>query len=308
MTTFQCIFGPCSDWTEIDGNETRDVTVAEYLEKIVYYKDGEPDHTRHSLWFMIGGGLLQCPPDSDGLASGDDCVYLYPDLNTALTGRWRSGRMMEAVEASLTSVIINDHQLELNVVKSSSTGKYELDQSSSYIISQDPLLEDPLERKSVYVAASMIDGAGEGLFLRRDAEAGDLVSVYNGVRMTEHESRIRKEDRRSVYRIYGWSGEVLNIPTRFQSTHAYTASLAHKINHADDKTSNAEFRILYHPRFGECVGVYMTRPGMMGEEVLVNYGYVEKAMAMEGGMDMMLRAAQVRNYTVSGFINDSVSC
>ena len=40
------------------------------------------------------------------------------------------------------------------------------------------------------------------------------------------------------------------------------------------------------------VGVFMIRPGVAGEEVRVDYGYVEKALATEAGLDMLLRAAQ----------------
>ena len=38
--------------------------------------------------------------------------------------------------------------------------------------------------------------------------------------------------------------------------------------------------------------MFMIKPGVAGEEVLVDYGYVEKALATEAGLDMLLRAAQ----------------
>ena len=171
--------------------------------------------------------------------------------------------------------------------------------SSSTVISRSPLLEDPYEQKRVYVAESIIQNAGEGLFLRQNAAAGDLVAIYNGVRMSEHESKLRKEDRRSHYRVFGRNGEIMNIPANLQSTETYRASLAHKANHVKD--ANAEFGPLDHPRFGEIIGVFMIKDGKAGEEIYVDYGYVEKALATEAGMDFMLSAAQV----VSGLTNKS---
>ena len=52
-------------------------------------------------------------------------------------------------------------------------------------------------------------------------------------------------------------------------------------------------------RFGEVIGVFMIKSGVAGEEVLVDYGYVEKALATEAGLDMLLKAAQ----SVSGLSN-----
>lgn len=290
MKTYRCIFGTCNDWEEED---EQDVTVAEYLESVVRYVGGRPDKTHRSLWFPVGGGILQCFPDPDGLADGDNCVYLYPDYETALIGLWKSGRMVSTVEAKLVGLYLeNDHlQLEVGKVKMKEKVKYRLDVSTSTVISATPLIEDPFEEKIVYVAESIIENAGEGLFLKKNVASGDLVAIYNGVRMSDHEARLRKEDRRSPYRIFGWNGEVLNIPSRFQTTETYTASLAHKANHA--KNANAVFRMLDHPRFGECIGVYMIKEGAAGEEVYVDYGYVEKAMATEAGMDMLLDAAQM---------------
>jgi hypothetical protein len=40
------------------------------------------------------------------------------------------------------------------------------------------LLRDPYEKRSVYVAASTIPGAGEGLFAKRNFEQRELISYY----------------------------------------------------------------------------------------------------------------------------------
>ena len=245
MSRVRCVFGACDVWEEQEG---LNVTAADHLESVLHYVGGRPDPKHTGLWLPVGGGLIQCPPDEDGLASGGGCVYLYPDLNTALLGQWRSGRMMTAHEAAVRGIYEDQDDLRLVVerTKGMDANVFTLDISTSTKISSQPRLEDPYEQRMVYVAESMIPGAGEGVFLRRDVKPGDLVSIYNGVRMTEQESRLRKEDRRSVYRIHGQAGEILNIPTWAQSLDNYTASLGHKVNH--DKKANAEFRFLDHPR------------------------------------------------------------
>ena len=154
--------------------------------------------------------------------------------------------MVSACEATVKGIYEDQDDLRMVVERTKGKDAFTLDISTSTKISSEPRLEDPYEQRMVYVAESMIPGAGEGVFLRRDVRPGDLVSIYNGVRMTEQESRLRKEDRRSAYRIHGQAGEILNIPTWAQSLDNYTASLGHKINH--DKKANAEFRFLDHPR------------------------------------------------------------
>ena len=111
---------------------------------------------------------------------------------------------------------------------------YRRDVSSGETIGRQPLLPDPYEARTVYVAESGIAGAGEGLFARRDLAEGQLVALYNGVRVSDRESRLHREDRRSPYRIYGWGeveDEVLNIPPRYRHTSQYAATLGHKANH-----------------------------------------------------------------------------
>jgi hypothetical protein len=66
------------------------------------------------------------------------------------------------------------------------------------------------------------------------------------VRMSGREARLRREDRKSVYRIHGWGDTVLNIPPAAATLANYSATLGHKANHA--KKPNSEFRFLQHPR------------------------------------------------------------
>lgn len=297
VKTFRCLYGPCNVWEE-EEDAKHDVTAPIYLESLIEYRAGRPA-SRPAWWFPVGGGGIYCRPDSDGLPDGEGCSYLYPDFTTTLVGEWVAGRMRVAVEGKLEKLDNTEKMIkpEIDEIKEKLDYVYTLDISSQTVMSSHPKMEDPFEQKTVYVAESALENAGEGIFLRRDLVIGDLAALYNGVRMTESDARIRKEDRRSQYRIHGWKSEILNIPQDSQDIKKYSATVGHKANHA--KKANAEFRYMEHPRFGEIVGIYMIEDAVAGQEVVVDYGYMEKFMATEAGIKMMLDAAQV----MSGYTN-----
>ena len=59
--------------------------------------------------------------------------------------------------------------------------------------SRDPILEDPYEQETVYVAPSQIgEAAGEGLFARKHIGRGQLVCLFSGIRCAKlgHHTRI----------------------------------------------------------------------------------------------------------------------
>lgn len=297
VRTFRCVYGPCDVWEE-DDDDNNNITDPKYLESLIEYRAGRPA-SRPAWWFPVGGGAIICRPDTDRLPDGEGCSYLYPDLTTSLVGEWVAGRMRITVEGKLKKLDRTDKILKVEVeeVKEKLDKVFSLDISSQTVISSHPILEDPFEQKTVYVAESAIENAGEGLFLRRDVSHGDLAAFYNGVRMTENEARARKEDRRSKYRIHGWNNEILNIPKISQLIDNYSATLGHKANHAKEAT--AEYRYIEHPRFGPIVGLFMLQDAVAGQEILVDYGYLEKFMATEAGIKMMLDAAQM----MSGLTN-----
>ena len=47
-----------------------------------------------------------------------------------------------------------------------------------------PLQEDPYEKRRVEVRGSGISGAGDGLFAKKDLEAGETAAFYNGIRVS----------------------------------------------------------------------------------------------------------------------------
>ena len=100
------------------------------------------------------------------------------------------------------SVILHFH------FSKSNTAKYF---SSNF--SRCPLLEDPYEQETVYVAQSKIgEAAGEGLYAKKHIRKGQLVCLFNGIRCnkTGHHTRITAEDE-------DWSDYRLTLGNHFLS-------------------------------------------------------------------------------------------
>ena len=76
-------------------------------------------------------------------------------------------------------------QLIVSLLLNSAVFRY--DPSTCMRISRDPLLEDPYEQDTVYVAQSGIaTDAGEGLFAKRNLRKGELVALFSGLREVKH--------------------------------------------------------------------------------------------------------------------------
>ena len=67
--------------------------------------------------------------------------------------------------------------------------------------------------------------------------------------------------------------------TRWIFVHSYGTNLQsiyfsrHKACHAFKENANAEFRPIFHPRFGMIVGLFSKRPISRDAEILVDYQY-----------------------------------
>lgn len=64
----------------------------------------------------------------------------------------------------------------------------------------------------------------------------------------------------------------MDIPSQFQSSDNYVATLGHKMNHSF--TPNCEFSDLIHPVFGYIPCTMATKAVKKGEELFVHYHYV----------------------------------
>ncbi|XP_023336392.1 uncharacterized protein LOC111707507 isoform X2 [Eurytemora carolleeae] len=140
-----------------------------------YYGGGSPTGP---CWRRVEGGSWLIGTDGEG---GGDSTYLYPDLATALVGRWRNGQMISAYPARLKSweeingVCVPNFQIISKI-------EYRRWISSSSDITCPPHQPDIYEQQFVRVIKSRVEGGGEGLVAVKDIQPGTLISFYNGVR------------------------------------------------------------------------------------------------------------------------------
>ena len=148
---------------------------------------------------------------------------------------------------------------------------------------------------------SSIEKAGRGVFLKKDAKQGTIVGFYNGVRMGDLESRLRKADRTSPYRMDNdWANpkEVLNVPEGFREPHQYSATFGHLINHKSEP--NAWYAMIDHPRFGKVRSVVLKEDLKAGDELFCDYGYLDQYMQSQEMFKTIMDVGKV----IGNFQND----
>ena len=97
-----------------------------------------------------------------------------------------------------------------------------------FSITAEPLLRDPSEVRQVYVAASSVSGAGEGLWAKTLLRSGEMVALFNGVRQRQLYYAARPAQDWSDYRISCHSDLDLDILAEHVSLDKYSATLGHK--------------------------------------------------------------------------------
>eukprot|EP00002_Diphylleia_rotans_P037939 TRINITY_DN8547_c0_g2_i1.p1 TRINITY_DN8547_c0_g2~~TRINITY_DN8547_c0_g2_i1.p1 ORF type:complete len:393 (+),score=84.35 TRINITY_DN8547_c0_g2_i1:68-1246(+) len=193
--------GPCVEW-DSDG----------FIYFLGHCQDGVrcgPAEVRES-----DGGYLVGVYNENGAIDGEDTTYVYPGGRFALYGRWENGVMKSAKFCRVVSV--SEEPLVCHSIPQPSSPKkrrpsesqpeykiysclirrvvcevhpefkeqiYSNDESTSTTIASQPLTPEPYESLLTYVDESNIQGADEGLFARVDFGPGELVSVYNGIRL-----------------------------------------------------------------------------------------------------------------------------
>lgn len=147
---------------------------------------------------------------------------------------------------------------------------YHFDKSTSSCISSNALLPDLYESERVYVAESLISGAGEGLFSKITVGANTVMSFYNGVRITHQE--VDGRDWALNGNTLSLDEEtVIDVPEPYNHVSKYCASLGHKANHSF--TPNCIYDLFMHPRFGPIKCIRTLRAVEADEELTVAYGY-----------------------------------
>jgi len=228
----------------------------------------------HWRW-AEGNSFLVGAIDEQNKTHGDFNIYLYPDLTTALVGHFDHGKMKTGHMVKLDScrrefgIPIPQYCESREALKCQ---KYTFDQSTRICISKTPLLQDPYEKRHVFVKQSQIPFAGEGLWAKTDIKAGQLIALFNGVRQRHVWGVMAHNLAWSDYRINLEKDVDLDIYDEHIPIPNYKASLGHKACHSFN--NNASFSPLWHPRFGPIMSVVANDDIPAGEEVFVTYNYM----------------------------------
>jgi len=219
------------------------------------------------FYFEFGGRIFGVV-DKEGKLTGKDIVYVYPDEKIFLKGNFQDGDMISTFLAEHDG--IGGHENPYSYNKITKGVKYFKDVSSSTTISSHPLVNDCYEEYRVTVKKSSISGAGEGLFSLISADAGEVMSFYNGIRIKHQEVDAR--DWKYNDNTISLDDEiVIDVPEPWCHTQHYRASLGHKANHSFDP--NCKYDRFDHPRFGKIKCIRTIRAVKSGEELTVAYGY-----------------------------------
>ncbi|XP_070613844.1 histone-lysine N-methyltransferase SETD7 isoform X3 [Erythrolamprus reginae] len=232
------------------------------------FKGQYKDNIRRGFcWiYYSDGGYLVGEVNEEGEMTGEKLAYVYPDGKMAYYGHFIDGEMIEARLANV--LLAEEEKLQFDVIPGSPV--YSFDKSTSSCISTNPLLPDPYESERVYVDASLISNAGEGLFTKIAAEAGTVLSFYNGIRITHQE--VDSRDWSLNGNTISLDDEtVIDVPEPYSHVSKYCASLGHKANHSF--TPNSVYDSFVHPRFGLIKCIRTIQAVEKNEELTVAYGY-----------------------------------
>ena len=222
-----------------------------------------------------GGGWITGQVDSRGELSGDNIAFIYPDLTTAILGRFERGVLVSGLPGRITGMVVVEDiavpQISLTTTQSDCVT---FSPSTEESVGLQPLVRDPYEARTVEVGPSQVGGGGEGLFLRRNVQRNEVVAFYNGVRLPPRHGR-KETWEDSGYKIFTntedvW-GERMDLPGDLVDTENYRATLGHKINHNLDYNCTEWF--FQHPRHGLIPCITAIRDISEGEELYLHYGY-----------------------------------
>lgn len=221
---------------------------------------------------LPGNAYLVTFANENNNSKESTATYLYPDLIHVIHGTFSQGKLLQGKYGFIKSTSYEHEILHPHVQLYPDQDSFQFDQSTSIRISSSPLLRDPYEHHMVYVDHSGIPYAGEGLYAKQSIEPGTLISIFNGIRIRDFNStETRFREGFTDYKILLKRDVSLDIPKDSQRTAKYCATLGHKCCHSF--VPNADFRELYHPRFGHVMSIVAIDYIRPKSEILVSYNY-----------------------------------
>jgi histone-lysine N-methyltransferase SETD7 len=222
-----------------------------------------------------GQGWLHGKVNAKGRFTGDDIAFVYPDRSTCLVGKFEGEVMRDANKGRIVGAEMNAASIMCLDIEQrrGDDDEFTFSPSNSAVIECEHRLRDPYETEIVVCRESRINGAGDGLFAKKDLPSDTLVSYYNGLKVQYEEHYAPMNFNYQIYVDWNFTDKsaFIDIPTESIDSSSYCASLAHKANHSF--LPNCQFVSANHPRFGRVPSLKTIRPVARGDELLTHYKY-----------------------------------
>ena len=188
---------------------------------------------------------------TDGSITGNNISYIYPDMETALLGRFKYGKMQDAQESILLDLKCNRGGLlyvsQYSKPDSRSPHYYYEPPNNVSFGSGPPGAVDPYEHKWLELRSANNANMGQGVFTKIDIEPHTLVSSYNGFvygrangeyeiyanRCFLNLTKSDNERRHCLKYALGLRARdaTINIPPEFDQPESFIPSWGPKVNH-----------------------------------------------------------------------------
>ena len=138
---------------------------------------------------MIGGRLRNAflhgtINETNGMITGNDIAYIYPDMETVYLGAFENRKMIDAQESKIAE--LGCDKSGVMVVKkylkpSISVPHVYFEPATNVSFGRGPEgVMDPYEQKNVELRMAKNAKMGEGVYAKRDFKNEELIAMYNG--------------------------------------------------------------------------------------------------------------------------------
>lgn len=238
---------------------------------------------------MLKNGWLHGKADVNGLITGNDIAYIYPDGETSFRGRFEDKFMRKAFNVDVLEYGCDEHGLlmvtEFSPPLSDDIFTYDPCTNESFGGGLPLEIRDPYEVKTVKLDTSSVPNSGEGVFLIRDVPAYRFACMYSLFLYRQPDqtkvyqdkctyNTSKSDDYRRACKKYSlgisYYGGLIDIPPELDVNPL--PNLGPKVNHHFRK-KNSAYSEIEHPRWGHIQSVTLLQDLKAGDELFTYYGY-----------------------------------
>ena len=255
---------------------------------------------------LIGGAWLYGQVDANGDFTGSDIAYIYPDMKTAIIGKFVKGMLQSGRETSIVGETCDDRGIKILEFSNPVGPTFRYIRPNATHFGDQPSEPDPLGKRNIEVRPSQ-NAFGDGVFAIRNLPAMTPFVVYSGLIYTKYDADLLLEKRSKLRETLQtlqmpkqWVDKAaedleMNLMTAIGCDKMYVdippehkdklkSSLGHKVNHSF--LPNSKYAYLDSARFGLTPAVFTTRLVSAGEELLVSYGYPLRGAPVWYGLEL----------------------